>query len=331
MRLSRYIIPTILILSAILMISCAGPEGPPGQSGPPGPAGPEGPQGPEGPAGEVGPAGPVGEAGEAVAASAEYVGSQTCGACHPDIFASHENSAHSFMTGSGADGQAPVYPFTEIGDPPEGLTRSEVSCETCHGPGSLHVQNPRIIHPEINRDSEFCAECHSRHPLETVSAADGFIQDFQQYNELFQSKHIALSCVTCHDPHTGIDQPQQEEMPTTRTDCANCHFEESEYQDSQIHPNVAQCVDCHMPAIGLSADGDPAQFPGDLRSHLMAIDPLQIGQFSEDGLTSLSQVSLDFACRSCHNENGPATPKTDEQLIEKAYGYHDRPETPTAP
>lgn len=57
----------------------------------------------------------------------------------------------------------------------------------------------------------------------------------------------------------------------------------------------------------------------------MAIDAEQIGQFTEDGSVALSQLGVNFACRSCHVEGGMATPKTDEELIEKPIGYHDRP------
>ena len=48
--------------------------------------------------------------------------------------------------------------------------------------------------------------------------------------------------------------------------------------------------------------------------HMMVIDPDKTGQFSEDGSVALSQLSLDFACRSCHSEGGD-TVKTDEELI----------------
>jgi hypothetical protein len=80
-----------------------------------------------------------------------------------------------------------------------------------------------------------------------------------------------------------------------------------------------------MPRITKSAWGDAAKFTGDIRTHLMAIDPAQIGQFSEDGKTSLSQLGLDFACRVCHVEGGLASAKTDAELIERATGYHNRP------
>ena len=74
-----------------------------------------------------------------------------------------------------------------------------------------------------------------------------------------------------------------------------------------------------------------AKFSGDIRSHLMAIDPYQIEQFETitdtNGIAteySLSEIGLNFACRHCHGA-GLGTPKTDEELINAAVGYHNRP------
>ncbi|MGB9592649.1 MAG: multiheme c-type cytochrome [Anaerolineae bacterium] len=200
-----------------------------------------------------------------------------------------------------------------------------ITCERCHGPGSLHVKSPRGVRMEVDRDAELCSECHRRGNVEAVNAAGGFIEHHEQYEELYQSKHIVLDCVTCHNPHVGVIQLRQAGQPTTRTQCANCHFKEAQFQNSQVHPAVATCVDCHMPRITKSAWGDAAKFTGDIRTHLMAIDPTQIKQFSEDGKTALSQIGLDFACRHCHVEGGMATPKTDAELINKATGYHTKP------
>jgi hypothetical protein len=66
-------------------------------------------------------------------------------------------------------------------------------------------------------------------------------------------------------------------------------------------------------------------YTGDIRVHLMAIDPFQVGQFNEDGSVSQSQIALDFACRSCHVDGGLATAVADEVLINAADGYHDKP------
>lgn len=202
-----------------------------------------------------------------------------------------------------------------------------INCEECHGPGSLHMKNPQNIQMTINRDSESCGECHTRDTVEEINTSGGFIRHHEQYEELFQSKHVIIDCVTCHDPHTGVVQLRRSDLATTRTQCENCHFKEARFQDSQIHPNSAQCIDCHMPRIVKSAVGNPEMFTGDIRTHLMAIDPFQIEQFSEDGDLIASQISLNFACRQCHIENGSALPKTDEELILKAEEYHRKPET----
>ncbi len=86
-----------------------------------------------------------------------------------------------------------------------------------------------------------------------------------------------------------------------------------------------KCIDCHMPRVTKSAVGNSAKFTGDIRTHLMAIDPEQFDQLSADGKTALSQLGLNFSCRSCHVEGGSASVLSDEALKKKAYGYHDRP------
>jgi len=399
----------MLGVAVLLLPACAGPTGSVGPAGPPGPEGPAGPPGPT--------------AEPAASVAAEYVGSQTCSACHAGIYATYINTGHAWKLNPVVDGQPPDYPFTEVTDLPEGYTWDDilyviggynwkarfvdkqgyiitdapgqsgnadylnqynfanaaigfdagwakyhsgeaqlpydcgschttgyspegnqdglpglvgtwaepgVQCERCHGPGSLHASNPGGVQMTVDRDAELCGQCHIRGSIEQVNAKGGFIEHHEQYEEFFQSKHVALDCVICHNPHEGVVQlrvAQQADpsVQTTRTACVNCHFQQAKYQDSQIHPNVAQCIDCHMPRVTKSAWGSADAFTGDIRTHLMAIDPSQIGQFSEDGAVALSQLGLDFACRSCHVQGGRALPKTDEVLIEKATGYHDRP------
>ena len=201
-----------------------------------------------------------------------------------------------------------------------------IQCEECHGPGSAHANNPLAFRPLVDRDSQACGSCHSRGDIEEVNASDGFIQHHEQYEELFQGKHVTIDCVICHDPHTGVVQLRESGQPTTRTTCENCHFAQANNRPNEVHSEInIACISCHMPRVTKSAVGDPEQFTGDIRTHLMAIDPQQIGQFSEDGSAALSQLSLDFACRSCHNPDGRGLPKTDEQLINAATGYHTVP------
>jgi len=231
-----------------------------------------------------------------------------CGPCHTTGYSSWPPDAHQ------DDRPGLIGTWAEPG----------ITCERCHGPGSLHAEEPHSVRLVIDRDPELCGECHLRGSPEAVDASGGFIKHHEQYEELFQSKHIVLKCVTCHDPHVGVVALRQAEEQTTRTQCENCHFEQAKYQDSEVHPAVAECIDCHMPRVSKSATGNAEMFTGDIRTHMMAIDPDQVGQFTEDGSVALSQLSLDFACRHCHIEGGSATPKTDDELIEKATGYHER-------
>jgi hypothetical protein len=197
-----------------------------------------------------------------------------------------------------------------------------IQCEECHGPGSLHASNPRGFAPKIERDNELCGKCHIRGPVEVVEAKDGFIEHHEQYEELFQSKHVTLNCVTCHNPHQGVIQLRQARQPTTRTKCENCHFGQAKVQTLAHTAVKVDCIECHMPRIAKTAWGDAAKFTGDIRAHLMAIDPDSLTSFSADGKTANSQVGLDFACKQCHVQGGRATAKTDDQLKAVAKDYH---------
>lgn len=381
--------------------------------------GPTGPAGPVGPAGPQGPLGPVGERGPVGPSAAEYIGSAKCSSCHSTIYKTFMKSGHPWKLNPVVDGQAPEYPFTRIGQLPEGYTWADISyviggynwkarfvdqngyiitdrpsatisdtkylnqynfanpfirkqagwvtyksgtanvpydcgschttgyrptghqddkegiigtwaepgiqCEACHGPGSLHAKSPYGIALKVERDSEACGECHRRGDVTAVDAKGGFIEHHEQYEELYQSKHLTLDCVACHDPHTGVVQLRMASEPTTRTECANCHFKEAKYSKVERHTVFGlACESCHMPRLVKTAWGDAAKFTGDIRTHIMAIDVTQVGQFSEDGKTVKSQIALDFACRGCHTP-GTGVALEDALMIEMATDYHAKP------
>ncbi|MBM3128528.1 MAG: hypothetical protein FJ009_07865 [Chloroflexi bacterium] len=200
-----------------------------------------------------------------------------------------------------------------------------IKCEECHGPGSLHVANPYNVDLKVTRDSELCGKCHRRGDVTKIEARTGpFVDHREQYDELYQSKHLALKCVDCHNPHLGVVQLRQANKQTTRTTCDTCHFKEARQQASAAHTAVkVQCIDCHMPRlIGSSASVDAAKFAGDIRSHVFAIDPEATAQFTADGKFLISQVGLDWACKSCHIQGGKASVKTDAELKARAKNYH---------
>ncbi len=234
--------------------------------------------------------------------------SYNCGSCHTTGFNSQGQNELPGIVGTWAQ---------------EGIR-----CEECHGAGSLHVSNPSNINMKVEPEAEQCERCH-RHPKDKIiTAMDGFIVHDEQYQDLFQGKHIVLKCVDCHDPHKGVMQLREAQksdttIMTTRTQCEDCHFKEAQFQKNKVHTAMQlACTECHMPRIIKSAWEDPERFLGDIRTHLTVINPQQITQFSEDGITILPQIGLDFACRHCHGA-GMGTPKTDEELIKAAIDYHN--------
>jgi hypothetical protein len=196
-----------------------------------------------------------------------------------------------------------------------------IRCEECHGPGSNHAESPYGVAMKVDRSSESCGACHSRGDVEVIDASGGFIKHHEQYEGLFQSKHRALTCVTCHDPHAGVLAAREAGTDTVKVQCESCHFEQAAVQASTVMANF-DCIECHMPRLAKSAVGDAEAYTGDLRAHLWAIDPNQVSQFNQDGSAAISQVGLDFACKSCHRDGGIGNAYTDDELIEEATGYH---------
>lgn len=204
-----------------------------------------------------------------------------------------------------------------------------IQCEECHGPGSLHVQDPYGVNMVVERSSQLCGDCHIRDDPAVVDASGGFIRHHEQYEELLSSKHFATSCITCHDPHAGAlyEDPDVNPKMGIRQSCDTCHWQNL-VSKNRRHAAV-QCTDCHMPPIVKSAQADPDFLIADVRSHLFAINPdPDAPQFTEDGSAAMPYITLQYACLQCHNGEF-ALEKDMEVLADMANGYHQLPPTPT--
>ena len=161
----------------------------------------------------------------------------------------------------------------------------DVSCETCHGPASLHVELAeshslfwdrrhgyglaKLKGNSAERQVDTCAPCHSRrtplHPnfqagehyldyyrpalvQSGLYHADGQILDeVYVYGSFLQSKMYArgIRCTDCHDPHTLKLKYEGNRL------CAQCH-QPAKYDTLGHHHHTdaaaTQCVNCHMPS-----------------------------------------------------------------------------------
>ncbi len=215
----------------------------------------------------------------------------------------------------------------------------DVSCEACHGPASLHVEQARSRSLFWDRQRGFalaklktedtapqletCAPCHSRRGvLDSVSQPgdpycdhynlellrsdtyhdDGQIKDeVYVYGSFVQSKmyHKGIRCTDCHDPHS-----LQLKHPGNET-CTSCHqhaagkYDVPSHHHHAVGSEGAMCVNCHMP-----------------HTTYMAVDPRRDHSFRVPRPDLSVELGTPNACSSCHVEDQRKTlaAKTSEKL-----------------
>lgn len=198
-----------------------------------------------------------------------------------------------------------------------------VQCEKCHGPGSRHAEDPQGVRMVVDRSAQLCGHCHVRDDKAAMDASEGFAEHNQQFSDLYNSKHFALDCVTCHDPHASARFADAELNPNKGISqvCQACHWEQAVVQNVSRHGRVT-CIQCHMPLMAQSAVGDLDTFTADIRAHQFSINPdPNAPQFSDDGAQVMPYLSLTYVCGQCHN-NDFADVKEPAVLEAAARGYH---------
>lgn len=191
-------------------------------------------------------------------------------------------------------------------DPP--FTQPGVSCERCHGPGSLHVKGlAAMVNPaklDAARRDSVCAQCHLSgearverpekrlafyRPGDLLSDyVSYFVFEESQKPGLKANSHVEnltqsackqmsgerMSCMSCHDPHS-VPAPE-ERAEYFRMKCLTCHRLEA-LPANESHTQKADCVICHMPKSrvvdgghGVLTDHRIPRIPGESRTGTIA-------------------------------------------------------------
>lgn len=198
-----------------------------------------------------------------------------------------------------------------------------VQCEKCHGPGSRHAEDPQGVRLTVDRSAQLCGHCHVRDEKATITAREGFAEHNQQFSDLYNSKHFALDCITCHDAHTSARYGDAERSPNKGISqaCETCHWPQERVQNVSRHGRVT-CIQCHMPLMARSAVGRLDTFTADIHAHQFSINPdPDAPQFNEDGTQVMPYLTLTYVCGQCHNGDF-ADVKEPAVLAAAARGYH---------
>jgi predicted CXXCH cytochrome family protein len=151
-------------------------------------------------------------------AGAEYVGTETCLMCHEDEHREFQLSAH-----------ARIIVETDDGAVVQG-------CESCHGPGSLHVDadggRGTMVNP--GKNPETCFNCHLDKKAE-------FRLPYR--HPVLEGK---MSCSDCHNPHGPDARPwTSTSLDGVNEACFNCH---KEHRGPFVFEHEALqegCTSCH--------------------------------------------------------------------------------------
>lgn len=229
---------------------------------------------------------------------ATYVGPEKCATCHNNAGAIKSKS----KKGHAITASLTVKPFA-------GGTYDEwhntlhaskgVSCENCHGPGSIHAAAPAttniLTFPNLTSPA-VCAQCHGPIADDWSSSLHAqLIPDPIQFTVASPGFVGPTRCVACHSGLVRVAVENGTDLgsisPTDITTLCN--------QTTNNVPYVASCVTCHDPHAktgNLTVEGGEAQ----LRHPLSSTDTSQI----VGGTTAATYTNFNHQCAECHNGRG---------------------------
>ena len=159
-------------------------------------------------------------------AGATFLGSESCDQCHEKITKDFRTADHARLMAKGK----------KAGD---------MGCESCHGPGSKHVESGgasgTIVNPR--RDPQTCFQCH-------VDKKAEFMLPYSHPVLPNKMTGIAgkMSCGDCHDPHKGdAIKGGGTQLHGKNETCHECHKAQSGPFIFAHDATKEGCVSCHSP------------------------------------------------------------------------------------
>jgi len=162
---------------------------------------------------------------QALTSGATYAGDQACLGCHDKEQPGYERSAHH----KAADPRTPA---------------AKQGCETCHGPGSLHVADADHVKTindfKVMTPAQIDATCTTCHNRGLHALWDGS-----------QHQRRDVSCTSCHSQHKPLSDKGSLKAKTETEVCATCHRDKAAKQDRSGHMPLREgkmsCSTCHNP------------------------------------------------------------------------------------
>ena len=255
------------------------------------------------------------KAAAASADSSNYVGAETCKACHEDIYNSWEKTPHWKTT------------LDTKGGP------SHQGCEGCHGPGADHVagggDKTKIFIFKEHSAKEIddrCMTCHaggpqhinavsSEHAKANVSCISCHSPHHAQTKEFLLTKAQPALCYTCHaDKQAQFQMPFRHRVNEGLVQCSDCHNPHGTVGAKQVRTSAAQdavCFTCHADKRGpFTFEHEPVKVEGCQTCHTPHGSP---------NIHMLKVSNVNILCLSCHTTsfaNAPGAPSFHNQAAQ---------------
>jgi len=208
-----------------------------------------------------------------------WVGRETCATCH-------DEAAAAFV--SGVHGRAIAA---------RGADLLERSCESCHGPGEAHANDPsatniRTLKGSAHDASFGCVSCHAAEGAGLALRTPAHVR-------------AGIACLDCHVPGHAAAVGEPLLVKPRDQVCAGCHGAQvAQFSLPFAHREgrtPVECMECHSVHGGTTAQGRVAE---DARDRCVSCHTELAGPF----VYPHPPMEVD-GCVTCHRPHGSPYPK----------------------